>query len=99
MGEELKSAFELAMERLQQQDREDGVETRKPLSDDQKRRIAELRQEAEAKKAELKILRDQRFAAVAGDPEKLREEKEHYDTDVRRVDSWLEEKLAEVRRS
>ena len=98
MSEKLKSSFELAMERLQQQDREQGVGERTPLTKAQKERITEVRQEAEAKKAELKILRDQRFAEVAGTPDKLREEKEHYETDLRRVDSWLEEKLAAVRK-
>ena len=93
----MKSAYELAMERLQQQDRKKGVTKRKALSPEQKERIAALRQEAEAKKAELRILREQRFAEVAGDPGKLSEEEAHYETDLRRVDSWLEEKLTAVR--
>jgi len=97
MSEKLKSAYELAMERLRQADREQGVAERKPLTDEQKRRIAEVRQEAEAKRAEIKILRDKRLAAVAQDPAKLAEEEANYETDLRRVDSWLESKLAEIR--
>ena len=93
----MKSAYELAMERLQQQDRKKGVAKRKALSPEQKERIAALRREADAKKAELRILREQRFAEVARDPGKLSEEEAHYETDLRRVDSWLEEKLKEVR--
>jgi hypothetical protein len=98
MAEKLKSAFELAMERLQRQDRAEGVARSKPLTAAQKARIAELRQEAQAKRAELKILREKRFAAVAADPEKLREEEAHYETDLRRVETWLEEQLAAVRK-
>ena len=97
MSDELKSAYELAMERLAKQDKDAGVEERKPLTDEQKARIAALRQEAEAKRAEVQILRDERFAAAAGDPAKLEEEKQNYETDLRRIESWLEEKVAEVR--
>lgn len=97
MSDKLKSAYELAMERLRRQDREQGVAESKPLTDEQKRRIAEVRQEAEAKRAELRILRDKRLAAAAQDPAKLAEEEEHLETDLRRVESWLEAKLAEIR--
>ncbi len=41
-GDAPKTAFELAMERLRQKDREVGVEER-PLTDEQKTRIAEVR--------------------------------------------------------
>jgi hypothetical protein len=50
-----KSAYELAMERLRQKDREAGVEER-PLSDEQKAAIAEARQIYQARMAEREIL-------------------------------------------
>ena len=93
----LKSAYELAMARLQADDRKQGVVERKPLTRSQKKRIAELRQEARAKLAELEILRDERLAGAAGDPEKLKEEEEHYKTDRRRVESRLNSAIAEAK--
>ena len=54
-SDEPKSAFELAMERLRRQDRDEGVVER-PLSDEQKAAIAEARTVHEAKVAEREIL-------------------------------------------
>ncbi len=53
MGEELKSAYERALERLKDKGMEP-VET--ALTDEQKREIAEIRKEFEAKIAELEIM-------------------------------------------
>ena len=50
-----KSAYELAMERLRQKDREEGVVER-PLTEEQKAAIAEARNVYEAKVAEREIL-------------------------------------------
>ena len=54
-GDAPKTAFELAMERLRQKDREVGVEER-PLTDEQKASIAEVRRFYQAKVAEREIL-------------------------------------------
>ena len=54
-GDTPKTAFELAMERLRQKDREVGVEER-PLTDEQKTSIAEVRRFYQAKVAEREIL-------------------------------------------
>jgi hypothetical protein len=62
--EPLKSAYELAMERLKAKDREDGIVEEKPLTAPQKERIAELRLEAKAKLAELEILHRKNLAAT-----------------------------------
>ena len=97
MSDKLKSAYELAMERLRERDRDLGVEEPKPLSQEQKEKIAELRQQAEAKRAELKILHGTRIKETQGDPEKLREEEEHFQTDSGRIESWLESAIAEVK--
>lgn len=54
-GDAPKTAFELAMERLREKDREAGVDER-PLSEAQKSAIAEARNLYEAKVAEREIL-------------------------------------------
>ncbi len=51
----LKSSFELAMERLRKQDADSGVEQR-PLSDEQKAAIAEIRSFYQAKIAQEEVL-------------------------------------------
>lgn len=56
----LKSAFEIAMERLQQQDADAGV-THRTLTDAEKAAIAELRNFCEAKLAEQEVLNQSRL--------------------------------------
>lgn len=97
MGDELKSAYELAMERLRAQDREAGIKESKPLTAAQKKEIAELRQEAKAKLAEIEIEFDKQKTA-ATDPEKLTELEEHYQIDRRRIESSLESQIARVKK-
>jgi len=94
----LKSAYELAMERLRAEDREAGVEESKPLTDEQKQEIARLRQEAKAKLAELEILHRDAVAAAVDDPEKLHKVEEQHRVDRERVESRLESAVARVRR-
>ncbi|MHC4430098.1 MAG: hypothetical protein ACYS0D_16080 [Planctomycetota bacterium] len=94
----LKSAYELAMERLEAGDREAGIEDTKPLTDEQKKTIAELRQRAKAKLAEIEILHRKDIAAAAADPEQLTKLEEQYETDRGRVESSLESAVARVRR-
>jgi len=95
----LKSAYELALERLKDRDRTEGVAPRKSLTAAQKREIAELRQKATAKLAELEILlRDRRAAAIsAGDAAALAKVDEHHAIDRRRVQDELESAIARVR--
>ena len=64
----LKSSFELAMERLQQQDADAGV-THRTLTDAEKAAIAEIRNFYEAKLAEQEVLNQshlQRVMDLAG---------------------------------
>ena len=96
--EPLKSAYELAMERLRAEDREAGVEESKPLTDEQKQEIARLRKEAKAKLAELEILHRDAVAAAVDDPEKLQKVEEQHRVDRERVESRLESAVARVRR-
>lgn len=53
----MKSAYELAMERLQQKEG-----TRAPLSEQQKKALAEIEQQTRARVAEIEILRDRELA-------------------------------------
>ena len=94
----LKSAYELAMERLQAEDRESGKEPTAPLTEEQKAMIAQLRSQAQAKRAEAEILHKKDMAAAAADPEKLTELEQNYETDLRRIESSLESAIARVRR-
>jgi len=93
----LKSAYELAMERLQTQDREAGVDESRQLTDEQKRTIADLRQTVKAKLAEMEILYGKDRVSVQAEPEKLTEMEERYATDRRRVESSLESAIRRVR--
>ncbi len=93
----LKTAYELAMERLRRKDAAEGVEPSKPLDVAQKERISELRREAAAKLAEMEILHRKDLASAGGDPEKIRDLEEKYRTDRARVERRLEDEIAKVR--
>jgi hypothetical protein len=95
--EPLKSAYELAMERLRSADKEQGIEQAKPLSAAQKEEIARLRSESRAKAAELEILKQKDLIATGGDPEKLAEVERKYQIDRARVESRLESAIERVR--
>jgi hypothetical protein len=95
--EKLKSAFELAMERLEAQDAKQGAKREAPLTPAQKREIERLRQEARAKLAELEILHRKHVLGAASDPAKLAEVEEHYRIDRRRIESHEESAVARVK--
>jgi hypothetical protein len=94
----LKSAYELAMERLKAKDRDEGVAEEAPLTADQKERIAELRRDAQAKLAELEILHRKNIAAAGVDPVAAAKVEENYATDRGRVESRLESAVSKIRR-
>jgi hypothetical protein len=94
----LKSAYELAMERLRAEDREQGVDKPAVLSDEQKREIAELRARAKAKLAEIEIMHHEQRTSLTGDPAEAEKLEERFQIDRRRVDSKLESDVARVRR-
>jgi hypothetical protein len=91
-----KSAFELAMERLRQKDKDAGIGER-PLTDEQKAAIAEARQLYEAKVAEREILHQAalRKARTGEEIERLNEELRR---DKARLASDRDRTLAEIRR-
>jgi len=92
-----KSAYELAMERLRQKDREAGVEER-PLTDQQKAAIAEARQVYQARMAEREILhRDaMRKAQSQEEVEKLESELAR---DRDRLAGDRDRKIAEIKQT
>jgi hypothetical protein len=96
MGDELKSAYEVAMERLRARDGERGE---RPLSDEQKAEIAEVRAEMRAKRAELAILHDSRRAAAlaAGDLEALARLEDEYGRETARLTEREEERVRAIR--
>lgn len=93
--DEPKTAYELILERLKKKDHDEGVEER-PVSDDQRARIAELRNVAKAKLAEREIFFNQ-ARRKAADPEALAALEEEYRRDRERVQSERDRKIEQVR--
>ncbi|TNF72598.1 MAG: hypothetical protein EP299_09455 [Acidobacteria bacterium] len=94
MAAKIKSAYDLALERLEA----DGIE--KPREEDLDpatlERISEVRNKTEAKLAELEILhRDQR--ASAADPAELEKIDEEYTAERRRMEEKRESEIARLR--
>jgi hypothetical protein len=92
-----KSAFELAMERLRQKDKDTGVDEH-PLTDTQKTAIAEARQVYEARAAEREILHQAalRKATTYEEVERLNSE---FRRDKDRLATDRDRKTAEARRT
>lgn len=91
-----KSAFELAMERLKKKDQEAGVEER-PLTDEQRTAIAEVRRFYEAKLAERQILHQSELRKTL-DPEAREALEQDYRRDRERLASDRERKIEEIHR-
>ncbi len=89
----MKSAYELALERLEKQ----GIERPRAegLSDEMKEQVAEIRRQAEAKMAQLEILH--RDSLRKGDPAKRQEAEEDYVRERRRMEEERDRKIAKVR--
>jgi hypothetical protein len=94
-GDAPRTAYELAMERLRQKDREAGVEEH-PLTDEQKAAVAEARQIYQARLAEREILHQDavRKAQTREELEKLERELAH---DRDRLASERDRKIAEIK--
>ena len=90
-----KTAYELILERLKKKDREEGVEDR-PVTDEQKARIGEIRKVAEAKLAEREILH-QSARRKAADIEALDRLEQEYRRDRERIASERDRKIDEAR--
>lgn len=92
----LKSAYELAMERLKKADADAGVELRR-LTDEQKAAIADLRRFYEAKLAGQELLH-QSAKRKMFDPEALAALEDDYRRDRERLVTERDAKLEKIRR-
>jgi hypothetical protein len=90
----MKSAYELALERLESQ----GIERprEESLSDEVRRQMAEVRSKAEARIAELEILHQNRLKSIF-DPVKRQEEDDDYVRERRRIEDDREARLDALR--
>lgn len=90
----MKSAYELALERLEAQ----GIERprEEALSEATKQAIADARRLAEAKLAELEILHRDKLAKLA-DPVKRAEQEEFYRLERNRIGREAEAKVEKLR--
>ena len=91
----MKSALELAMERLEQKDGKIA-----PLSTAQKQALAEVDSRAKAKTAETEILMQQRLAAAraSGAPAQIEEVEGQLRTDLNRIRRRAEDDKERIRR-
>ena len=98
MGDEkpMKSAYELAMERLRKKDADAGIES-KPVTDAQKAAIAEIRNFYEAKLAEREVLHQSAVRATL-DAEALAVLNANYRRDRERLTSERDSKVEKTRR-
>ncbi|MEW6323264.1 MAG: hypothetical protein AB1635_19515 [Acidobacteriota bacterium] len=90
-----KSAVELAMERLRKKDAEAGV-SEPPLTDEQKARIADVRQVYAAKLAQEEILYRSKLATT-WEPAERQQVDEAYRRDVQRLNDERDAKIAKIR--
>ncbi len=91
-----KSAYEIALERLERKDRESGVEQR-PLSEEQRAAIAELRKLYQAKLAEREILHHSALRKADGEPEAVEQLEQEYHRDRERIAAERDRKIEELR--
>lgn len=91
-----KSAYELAMQRLKQKDRDAGIEER-AVSAEQKVEIAELRRVYEAKLAEREILHRSNVMKAAADPSAVEALEDEYRRDRERIQSERDRKIEAAR--
>ena len=90
-----KSALELAMERLKKKDAEQGVSDR-PLSDEQKNEIAEIRKTYSARLAQEEILFKSKVAGVF-EFEARQTLQDNYRRDVERLNNERDRKIEKIR--
>src|SRR5512140_1997296 len=96
MGKKPKSAYDLAMERLQASDRESGVEETR-LTAKQKEAIAEARRVASSRLAEREILfRDS--MRKTPDPETRQKAESEYQIDRQRINDDCDRAIEAIRK-
>jgi hypothetical protein len=93
-----KSSLELAMERLRKKDAEEGVTTR-PMTEQQKRAIAEVRSLYESKIAEQDILQQSTMnRLLSADPAELDEVGRQFRRERERLASERDARVEKIRR-
>ncbi|HEX4956106.1 MAG TPA: hypothetical protein VF017_22185 [Thermoanaerobaculia bacterium] len=90
----MKSAYELALERMEQA----GIERprEEALTPETREQMAEVRRQAEAKLAEIEILHRDRLKNLY-DPAKRQEEEEDYLLERRRIEAGRDAKIERLR--
>jgi len=96
MGKKQKSAYDLAMEKLEAADRASGVKET-PLSGAQKEAIAEARRVAASRLAEREILFRDAMQKVA-DPAEREKAEEEYRIDRQRIEDDRDRAIESIRR-
>jgi hypothetical protein len=91
----MKSAYELAMERLKKSDADAGIE-HKPLTDAQRAAIAEIRSFYESKLAEVQVLHEGRLRELF-DPTERDARMEEYRRDRERLTRERDAKIEKAR--
>jgi hypothetical protein len=90
-----KSSYELAMERLKKKDADAGIE-HKPVTDEQKAAIAEIRSFYQAKLAETELLHQSKLMASL-DPAERAQLEQDYRVDRERLTSERDRKIERAR--
>jgi hypothetical protein len=90
-----KSAFELAMERLRKKDAEQGIVER-PLTDEQKRQISEIRSTYEARLAQAEVMHRDALNKTM-DPEAIAVLDQNYRRDREQITSERDRKIERIR--
>lgn len=89
----MKSAYELAMERLQKDSPGGG-----PLTNGQKTQIAEIQNKCQSKIAEKKILAEQQIKQSQGDYQSIETIRSELRKEIERLESECERQKEEVRK-
>ncbi|MEW6235778.1 MAG: hypothetical protein AB1656_10365 [Candidatus Omnitrophota bacterium] len=89
----MKSAYELAMERLEKES-----PSPPPLTEEQKAALAEMDNKYLSKIAEVKILAERELKESWNNPEAQAKIQERLQTDIRRLEAERDEKKNEIRR-
>jgi len=97
MSDAPKSAWEIALEKLEKQDRARGEAGPASLSPAQKKSIAGIRARFQARMAEVEILHRSSQAKAAGDAEALEKLEEEFRIERRRIEDQREREVAKAR--
>ncbi len=92
----LKSAYEIALEKLRQKDGQQGREAPVALSEEQKKKIAAIRSKHEARLAEREILFRSERVKYLEDPEALAKVEEAHRLERRKIEEQRDREIVAV---